>query len=170
MATEPASYALDFDGYVRARTQRLARLAFLLTGDVHLAEDLLQTSLAKVAPRWAQIVAAGDPTAYIRTVLVHTAIGWRRRAWHSETPTAPLPERATPDATAEVDGRERLRIALAQLAPRQRAAVVLRFYEDLSEHDVAAVMGCSVGTVKSQTAKALARLRVLLADTLEVMP
>ncbi len=150
-----------FAAFVRDRSTRLARTAFLLTADRHLAEDLLQATLAKVADRWTRIASQGDPTAYVRTVMLHTAISWRRRRWRSEVPTATLPERLASDpGGALVD--EGLRAALAQVPPRQRAALVLRYYDDLSEAETAEILGCSVGTVKSQTAKGLARLRSLL--------
>jgi RNA polymerase sigma-70 factor (sigma-E family) len=155
-----------FESFVRARSHRLARTAFLLTADRQLAEDLLQTTLAKVADRWEQIAGRGDPTPYLRKVMLHTAISWRRRRWSGEVPTATLPDAPSSDQGAAL-GDERLRAALAQVPPRQRAALVLRFYEDLSEADTAAALGCSVGTVKSQTAKALARLRSLLATDTE---
>jgi RNA polymerase sigma-70 factor (sigma-E family) len=160
-----AVVAIDagFDAFVRQHGQGLCRAALLLTGDRHLAEDLVQTALAKVAGRWDRVVAKGDPLPYVRTVVVRTAIAWRRRRWHGEVPTSPLPETSHTDQERAVDGRDRLRRALLLVPPRQRAALVLRFYEDLSEADTAAVMGCSVGTVKSQTAKGLARLRTLLA-------
>ena len=154
----------DFDSYVRLHSARLCRSAFLLTGDHQLAEDLVQTALAKVAPRWGRVVRAGDPTPYVRTVMVRTAIAWRRRRWRGEVPTAPLPDREHPDVSSATDSRERLRTALLRLAPRQRAAVVLRFYEDLSEAETARALGCAVGTVKSQTARGLAHLRAALSD------
>jgi RNA polymerase sigma-70 factor (sigma-E family) len=150
-----------FDAFVRDRSAGLARTAFLLTANRHAAEDLLQTTLVKIADRWTRIAATGDPTPYIRKVMLHTAISWRRRRWHGELPTAAVPEVASrDDGIAGVD--ERLRGALAQVPPRQRAALVLRYYDDLTEAETAAVLGCSVGTVKSQTAKGLARLRTLL--------
>src|SRR4051794_20955416 len=152
-----------FDAFVRQHGQALCRAALLLTGDRHLAEGLVQTALAKVAGRWERVVAKGDPLPYVRTVVVRTAIAWRRRRWHGEVPTSPLPETSHADPEHPVDGRDRLRRALLLVPPRQRAALVLRFYEDLSEADTAAAMGCSVGTVKSQTAKGLVRLRALLA-------
>jgi RNA polymerase sigma-70 factor (sigma-E family) len=156
---------LHFDAYVHERSPALLRLAFLLTGDTHLAEDLLQTSLVKVMGRWEQIAARGDPHAYVRKVLLHTAIGWRRRRWQGERPSERLPEPAgEADPASAADSRERLRRALLTLPPRQRAAVVLRHYEDLSEAEAARELGCSVGTVKSQTARGLDRLRTLLSD------
>jgi RNA polymerase sigma-70 factor (sigma-E family) len=152
----------DFDAFVRARRSALLRRAFLLTGDRHLAEDLVQTALAKVALRWSSVAAKGDPMPYARTVVVRTAIGWRRRRWSGEVPTEPLPETAHGDGLDVTDRRERVRQALLHLPARKRAALVLRFYDDLSEAETAEVLGCSVGTVKSQTAKGLARLRVAL--------
>jgi len=153
-----------FDAFVRERAGSLVRGAFLLTGDRQLAEDLVQTALAKVALRWSRVVAKGDPTPYVRVVVVRTAIAWHRRRWRGEVPSSPMPETSGADAAAVIARRDAQRRALLALPPRQRAAVVLRFYEDLSEVDTAAVMGCSVGTVKSQTAKALTRLRTLLGD------
>ncbi len=161
---QPAS-PLHFDAYVHDRSRALLRLAFLLTGDAHHAEDLVQTTLVKVMGRWDQLVAGGDPHAYIRKVLLHTALGWRRRKWQGERPSERLPDHADgPDDVAAVDSRERLRRALLELPPRQRAAVVLRHYEDLSEQEVARELGCSIGTVKSQTARGLDRLRALLSN------
>jgi RNA polymerase sigma-70 factor (sigma-E family) len=155
----------SFDRYVRERSQSLLRLAFLLTGDHHLAEDLVQTALARVLPRWPSIVERGDPHAYVRKVLVHTATGWRRRKWTGERATADVPDRPVGvDAESAAAQHERLRVALLGLAPRQRAAVVLRHYEDLTEAQTAAALGCGVGTVKSQTAKGLGHLRHLLSD------
>jgi RNA polymerase sigma-70 factor (sigma-E family) len=158
------SYDTDFDDFVRRRGQALCRAAFLLTGDRHLAEDLVQTALAKVYGKWSGIVAKGDPGPYVRAVLVRQAIAWRRRRWHGEVPTSPLPESNAADHGAAVASRDRLYRALGRLPVRQRAAIVLRYYEDLSEADTAAAMGCSVGTVKSQTAKGLARLRAVMGD------
>jgi RNA polymerase sigma-70 factor (sigma-E family) len=154
-----------FDTYVHERSSALLRLAFLLTGDAHLAEDLVQSSLVKVMGRWDEITAGGDPHPYMRTVLLRTALGWRRRRWAGERPSDRLPEGAdAADTAGTVVARERLRRALLALPPRQRAAVVLRHYEDLSEADVARALHCSVGTVKSQTARGLERLRSLLED------
>src|SRR5262245_42797002 len=138
-----------FDAFVRQHGQEMCRAAFLLTGDRQLAEDLVQMALAKVASRWEKIVAKGDATPYVRTTVVRMAIAWRRRRWHGEIPTSPLPETTGADQQSALDGRDRLRRALLLVPPRQRAALVLRFYEDMSEADTASAMGCSVGTVKS---------------------
>jgi RNA polymerase sigma-70 factor (sigma-E family) len=164
-------YVGSFDGYVQECGTALARTAFLLTGDRQLAEDLVQTVLAKIASRWDGLVERGHPGAYVRQTLVRTAIGWHRRRWRAETPSAHLPDRPLGDGTSTVDTRDALRRALLAMPSRQRATVVLRFYEDLGEAEVARLLGCSVGTVKSQTAKGLARLRALLdASSSETQP
>ena len=117
-AAQVSPYA-GFDAFVREHSQRLGRAAYLLTGDRHLAEDLVQTALAKVAIRWEQIVAKGDPAPYVRTVVIRTAIGWRRRRWHGEVPTSPLPETPDTTATRTFDSRDRLRRALLTVPPRR---------------------------------------------------
>ena len=148
----------DFDGFVESRSPRLLRTAYLLTRDWALAEDLLQTALTKAWFAWGRIEES--PEAYVRRTMVTTCTSWWRRKWRGEVATERMPE--TPDdcATAQLDDRRVLTDALATLPPRQRAVVVLRYYEDLTEAETARIMGCSLGTVKSQTAKALAKLRV----------
>jgi RNA polymerase sigma-70 factor (sigma-E family) len=155
----PVPQVIRFEDYVRARSASLVRAAYLLTGDRHLAEDLAQTALARVSVRWEAVVRRGDPDAYVRKTMLRTAIGWHRRRWVGERPTWPLPDVALGDPTVAVDAKERLRVALLSLTARQRAVVVLRFYEDRSEAEVARTLGCSIGAVKSQTAKGLAKLR-----------
>jgi RNA polymerase sigma-70 factor (sigma-E family) len=156
-----------FEDFVRARSAALARTAYLLTGDRHAAEDLLQDTLARVAERW-RTVARGDqdPEPYVRRVLYTRAVdGWRRRRRRPESLSATLPELGGEADDAEtVARRVVLRDALARLTPRQRAVLVLRFYEDRSEVDTARMLSCSVNTVKSQTRHALARLRALAPD------
>lgn len=148
----------DFHDFVVARRRALLRTAWLLTGDWDRAEDLVQTALLRCYPRWGRI-AEGDPEAYVRRALARLATSWWRRRWRGEIPTALLPERAERDIYAEVDLRSAVLVALAHLPPRQRAAVVLRYLDDLSEAQTAAALGCSVGTVKSQTSAALRKLR-----------
>ncbi len=150
-----------FRDYVAARQCALLRTARMLTGNQHTAEDLVQAALERVWPRWSRIVRDGDPDAYVRRVLVNTYSTWWRRKWRGEAPTSELPEVAAPDAYADADLADALRRLLPTLTPRQKAVVVLRFYEDLSEAATADTLGCSVGTVKSQTSKALARLRLM---------
>jgi RNA polymerase sigma-70 factor (sigma-E family) len=137
----------------------LLRTAYLLTGDSGTAEDLVQTALAKMIPRWGRLREPTAAEAYMRRVMTTTYLKWRRRRWHNEVPFDTLPDEAHPDAFGAVDLRDSLRRALATLTPRQRAIVVLRFYEDLSEERVADLLGCSVGTVKSTASRALAQLR-----------
>jgi RNA polymerase sigma-70 factor, ECF subfamily len=156
--------AISFETYVRSRWSALLRTAFLLTGDRQLAEDLLQTTLAKVLRRWDGLAQAANPDPYVRKVMLNTALRWRRRHWRAERPTDAVPDQPSTDSTAGVDARERLRRALITLPARQRAVIVLRFYEDQTEVQTAALLGCRPGTVKSQTAKAMAKLRARLAD------
>jgi len=146
----------EFDGFVTARGPSLLRTAFLLTGDRQRAEDLVQTALGKTWPRWSS-VAAGPREAYVRKVMLTTYIAWWRRRWNGEYPTSALPEQPAPDR--DLDQRRDLLTALASLPKGQRAVVVLRYFEDLTEAQTAELLGCSVGTVKSQTARALANLR-----------
>ena len=153
----------SFDEFVATRSTRLLRTAYLLTHDRALAEDLVQTSLAKAWFAWARI--DGQPDAYVRRVMVNTYSSWWRRRWNGEEATAELPERGVgsghrPADDVRVDDRTDLWRALARLPRRQRAVVVLRFYEDLSEAETAEIMQCSVGTVKSQASRALAKLRI----------
>jgi RNA polymerase sigma-70 factor (sigma-E family) len=150
----------EFDEFVRGRSRPLLQAAWLLTGDWQLAEDLLQTSLVKVYLSWGRIRETGNADAYARRVLVTTYVTARRRRWRAEVATATLPDHAdVGDQFAAVDLRRAVTDALQQLPRRQRAVVVLRYYCDLSERDVAEALGCSDGTVKSQAAKGLAALR-----------
>jgi RNA polymerase sigma-70 factor (sigma-E family) len=147
----------EFDVFVLTRTRPLLRTAYLLVGDEQRAEDLLQTALAKAWFAWRRI--EWDPEAYVRRVMVTTSASWWRRRWNGELPTADLPE--TPMTTPDMETHDHdLWMALRHLPPRQRAIVVLRYLEDRSERETALLMGCSVGTVKSQTARALAKLRL----------
>ena len=158
----------SFDAYVAARGSDLLRTAWLLTGDHQRAEDLVQTALGKVWPHWSRITRAGSGhyDAYVRRVMMTTYFAWWRRRWNGEYPTAVLPERAEPRREDLAELRQDLLRALAQLPKGQRAVVVLRYFDDLSEAQTAEQLDCSLGTVKSQTARAMAALRdnPLLAD------
>jgi RNA polymerase sigma-70 factor (sigma-E family) len=145
----------SFDEFVAARSRALLRTAYLLTRDHALAEDLLQTALTKAWFAWGRIDGNAEP--YVRRILVNTYASWWRRKWHGEHPTDELPERSVDGAAGEPTD---LWAAMARLPRRQRAVVVLRYFEDLTEAQAAEVLGCSVGTVKSQTSKALAKLRI----------
>jgi RNA polymerase sigma-70 factor (sigma-E family) len=165
----------DFDSYVRASGPRLKRLAFLLTGDVYTAEDLLQSAYAKVLPRWRQVSRYDNPDAYVRRVMVSIRTSWWRRLRDREVLTGELPDRLQGPGVGSAPGRDvaadegeidRVLRALRTLPRRQQVAVVLRHYCDLSEAETAAVMGISAGGVKSQTSKGLAALRVTLTPTM----
>lgn len=152
----------EYAAFVEIAWQRHLRLALLLTGNRWQAEELLQDSLVKLYERWRRLSRTGDLHAYLRKVLVnnHTSL-WRRR--RRENLVADVPDRAGSGGVS-ADALV-LRDALRALPPRQRAVVVLRHYEDLSEREVARTLGCAIGTVKSQHAKALARLRQSMADS-----
>lgn len=150
-----------FAEFVAARSTALLRAAWLLTGDRGKAEDLLQTVLAAVWPRWSRIADGGSPEAYVRRSLFTTSLSWRRRRWRFEVPEADVPAGAGP-ADGVADGcadRDAVRRALAGLSAQQRAVVVLRYVEDQSVEQTAEVLGCSAATVKVQAGRALARLR-----------
>ncbi|GAB4054129.1 SigE family RNA polymerase sigma factor [Catellatospora paridis] len=166
-----------FDDYVQARLGKWSRVAYLLAGDHHAAEDLLQNALFKLALQWRK-ARIDAPDAYIRKILYHEHVSRWRRSHHlrSEYLTDRMPEPATGrDMAADTIRRVLLHQALEKLTRKQRAVIVLRFFEDLSEPDAAAALGVSIGTVKSQTSRALARLRevapelhVLVKETREV--
>ena len=147
-----------FADFVAARSPRLLHVAYLLTRDRGQAEDLLQTALAHAWSGWGRI--NGDPEAYVRRILINTYTAWWRRKWNGEIPTGRLPEPPVADPHRPVDDREEMLAALRRLPRQQRAVLVLRYYEDLSEVDIAELLGISPGTVKSHTHKALATLRL----------
>jgi RNA polymerase sigma-70 factor (sigma-E family) len=147
-----------FGLFVAARSRHLLQTAYLLTGDRHRAEDLLQTALTRAYLRWDRI-SSDDPEGYVRRILANAQIDWWRRRSSREEPTASLPETAEADRSAEVEVRDAVLTALAELPRRQRAVVVLRYFEDLSEAEIAQTLGCSPGTVKSAASRAMAKLR-----------
>lgn len=155
-----------FEEYVAARQAVLFRSALLLTGHRQDAEDLLQAALTKLAERWHAIQRDGSPDAYMRTVMYHQWISWwrRRRHHHEYALDASRDLVADGDLASEGALRVALVTVLRQLTPKQRAVVVLRYYEDLPEADVARILGCGVGTVRSQVHRTLARLRELCPD------
>lgn len=149
-----------FAAFVARSWDQHLRVARLLTGDPYRAEELLQDSLVRLYQHWRRVSRRGDPQAYLRRMLVNgNTSSWRRR--RREHLVAESPERADPSAVP-AEPAEELRRALLTLPPRQRAVVVLRYYADLGEREVAAVLGCSVGSVKTHNSRALARLRSLL--------
>ena len=152
----------EFTEFVHASWAALYRTAYLMLGDRTEAEDLVQTALAKTYAAWSRVREVEAAQGYARTVLVNTASSWfRKKSWRNERPTETLPE---PHHEIDPTDRPALIGALSQLPPRQRAVIVLRYYEDLSVAQAASALGCSEGTVKSQTSDALNRLRGLLGD------
>ncbi len=158
------SVEADFRQFVAARSASLQRTAYLLVGDWSHAEDVLQTALTKTYLAWKRLGEIEAVEAYARRVLVTTATSWWRRRWHGERPTEIMPEHATPDLLDERLERHVMWRHVQALPTRQRAVLVLRFYEDLTEAETARVLGVAVGTVKSQSARALATLRNRLAE------
>ena len=155
----------EFDGFVLTRSRALLRSAYLLVQDEGLAEDLLQTALTKAWFAWKRIE---DPEAYVRRIMVTTSASWWRRRWNRETPTDEPQEPRMATRLDEPADSQDLWVAIGHLPRRQRAVVVLRYLEDRTEADTASLMGCSVGTVKSQCAKALAKLRTDAARASDV--
>lgn len=146
---------MDFAEFVAARGRALWRAAWLLTGDAAMAEDLVQTALAKAWPHYDRVAGNGSFEAYVRRAMVTTYASWRGRKWHGEVPTADLPDAAEAQPVPDPD----LMRALAGLSPRQRAVVVLRYFEDLTEAEAADALACSVGSVKTHHSRALEHLR-----------
>lgn len=150
----------EFAEFVVLRSPALHRTAYLMVGDRGLAQDLLQEALTKTYVAWPRLRDRSKAEAYARKAVTTTAIGWyRRRQWSSERAAERLPDSTQPGHEDQVADQEWLWQALQALPPRQRAALVCRFYDDLSEADTAAVMGCAPGTVKSQVSAGLNRLR-----------
>ncbi|MER7365569.1 SigE family RNA polymerase sigma factor [Nonomuraea wenchangensis] len=158
-----------FTAFLDTHQRPLLRLCYLLTGEVHLAEDLLQSVLVRMLGRWPKLRHIDHLDAYARKALVNQYISWRRRRGSGEVLRSELPERAHSSEDSAVL-RIVLRQALMRLTPKQRAVLVLRFYEDRTEREVADLMGCSVGTVKSQAHHALARLRALAPELASHLP
>jgi RNA polymerase sigma-70 factor (sigma-E family) len=153
----------SFEEYVVARGDALLRFAYVLSGDRYLAEDLVQEVLARVHGRWHRMAHVEQPDAYLRTAVVRQFLSWRRRRASGETPTDPMPERASAvdTATRQATQDEMWRL-LATLPRKQRAVLVLRFYEDLPDPEIAEVLGCRPATVRAHASRGLARLRRLL--------
>jgi RNA polymerase sigma-70 factor (sigma-E family) len=151
----------DFPAYFTASWPRMYRTALAIAGDAASAEDACQAAFAKAYASWSRVCAADHPDAYVRRMVVNEVLGTRRSAWwRRERPHAevgePPPRPSFEDGVAD---RSTLWDAVGGLPPRQRAVIVLRYYEDLSEEQIAAALGCSRGTVKSQASAALANLR-----------
>jgi RNA polymerase sigma-70 factor (sigma-E family) len=155
----------DFERFVAENADSLVRTAYLIAGDLHEAEDLVQEALFKVASKWPRVSRMESPVAYARRIVVNQALhgSSRRSRRRAELGTGPPAAAAT--AAVELDIHDDLFDALAELPPRQRAALVLRYFLDLSEAEVASALGCSLGTVKSSTSRGLRRLEQTLRPT-----
>lgn len=149
-----------FRDYVRERSRALLRTAYLLTGNRADAEDLVQSALAKTYLAWDRIEDRGALDGYVRRAMVNTHISWWRRRRVEEYPTDEVPDQAVADHAVSSDIQEALRRAVDRLPQRMRAAVMLRFYEDMTEAEIAEVLGVSLGTVKSTVSRAVAKLRI----------
>jgi RNA polymerase sigma-70 factor (sigma-E family) len=174
IAGERVGQALDldeFDAFVRARTPALLRTAYLLTGDQQLAEDLVQTALAKTSLAWRRLQRSDNAEAYVRQVMYHQQVSWWRRRRVAEKLSDAVPETPS-ESGAEDRAATRLAVhsALMRLTPSQRAVLVLRYFDDQPDSVVADLLGISVGTVKSQTHKALAKLRAVAPELAEFHP
>lgn len=153
--SEPAE---TFDGFVLARGPHLLRFAYSLVGDRGLAEDLVQEALVKAYRRWDGRVGAERPEPYVRRIVVNTFVSWRRRRSSTEVP-GPVPERSRVDGVDALVQRDLMWRLLAGLPHRQRAVLVLRYFEGLPDSEIAALLGCAEGTVRSLAARAFATLR-----------
>ena len=161
---------MDFDEYVAARGPALERYAFVLTGDLHRSQDLVQTALVKAYRRWGWVQSADQPDAYVRRIVTRTYLDWRRRRSSHELPVADVPDVVGADPTEEVVGRDEVRRALARLSPKQRAVLVLRHYEGYDDAKIAAVLGCSEGTVRTHASRGAQRLKEALQSMMEELP
>ena len=151
----------EFAEFVRARLPALLRHAVVLTGDPALAEDVVQEVLARAHGRWDRIVRMELPEAYVRKMIVNEYLSWRRRfARVQPVESVPVPASDAPDHASRHADRDALRAELARLPRQQRVVLVLRFYEDMSDAQIADVLGCTPGTVRGHASRALARLRV----------
>ncbi len=156
------SIPVTFEEYAAARGPSLLRFAYLTCRDRQLAEDLVQEALTKAYPHWGRVQRADNPEAYLRRIVLNQLLSWRRRRWWTqesstaEPPESPGPQRDVGDDHGDRDAVWRM---LGTLPPRQRAALVLRYYEDLDDATIASVLGCSPATVRAHVSKASARLR-----------
>jgi len=148
----------EFEAFVTARGPALLRFAFMLTRDAGLAEDLVQEALIRAYGRWSQLVRLDSPEAYVRRIVVNQMLSWRRRRSTGEVPGS-APEHGTPDATDALAERDLVWRVIGGLPARQRAVLVLRYYEALTDREIADVLDCAEGTVRSLAARAFETLR-----------
>ena len=157
----------EFTDFVAEHGGQLLRTACLVTGDAHLGEDLLQTALAKAYGSWARVRQADHPVAYVRRLMINAHLSWLRRLTNTERTVETFPDVGSGDPQGAHADSDELRLALLQLSVRVRTAVVLRYFEDLSEAETARLMGCSVSTVNNHVSRGLAALRGLLVPRRE---
>ena len=151
---------MDFEDYVAARGRALERYAFVLSGDAHTAQDLVQTALLKAYRRWRRVTAAEHPDAYVRRIVTTSYLDWRRRRGNAEEPVGELPDTGSGQDLADgVVRRDELRRALGTLTPQQRAVLVLRHYEGYDDAAIANVLNCGEGTVRTHASRGAERLR-----------
>ncbi|WP_067503819.1 SigE family RNA polymerase sigma factor [Actinoplanes sp. TFC3] len=160
----------DFRAFVEAHRDALVRTAYLIMGDRGHAEDLVQSALEKTHRRWNRVGTMAAPVAYVRKTMVNTATSWRRRRRVPEVPLLASHAGQPVDPYGASDERHRVVAALRKLPPKMRAVLVLRYFEDLSEAETAEALGCSLGTVKSQSSRGLARLREQLTISAVAAP
>ncbi|HEY3736426.1 MAG TPA: SigE family RNA polymerase sigma factor [Jatrophihabitans sp.] len=160
---------MRFEEYAAASLDPLFRFASVLTGDRGIAEDVVQDVLTKLHQRWGELSRVTNLDAYVRRMVVNEYLSWRRR-WARILPSASVqvPEDDAPDAATQHAERDNLATELKALPPKQRAAIVLRFYEDMSDEDAAVILGCSPSTVRTHVSRALRALRISLADDREL--
>jgi RNA polymerase sigma-70 factor (sigma-E family) len=151
---------VTFEEYVAVRGAALVRFARLLTGDPHQAEDLVQDALAKAYLRWNRMIATEQPDAYLRRMVINGSRSWWRRRTNRETPTAAPADQVAPgQMETETVERDEMWQRIIRLPGRQRTVLVLRYYEDLDDAAIAAILGCSAGTVRTHVMRALNTLR-----------
>ena len=160
----------EFTDFVAEHGRQLLRTACLVTGDAHLGEDLLQTALAKAYGSWTRVSAADHPVAYVRRMMINAHLSWVRRLTNTEQVIETIPELGSGDLQSAHADSDEMRQALRRLSTRVRTALVLRYFEDLSEADTAALMGCSRSTVNNHVTRGLAALRVLLSPADDLTP
>jgi RNA polymerase sigma-70 factor (sigma-E family) len=154
----------EFSGWVAARGPALERYAYVLTGDRHRAQDLVQNALLRVYRHWHRISRLEHPDAYVRRMVTNQYLDWRRRRQNAETSDPADGDRAFPDLAIGVVERDELARALQRVTPHQRTVLVLRHVEGLDDEAIAAVLGCSVATVRSHAARGRERLRIVLTE------
>jgi RNA polymerase sigma-70 factor (sigma-E family) len=161
-----SGWSEEFRAFARDRASPLHKSAYLLCGDWHLAHDHVQEALARAYQHWPRVRRADNPDAYVRRILINEVRDRHRRRREKDLPVASFSaEPATPDAAEDIARRDRLRRALLALPMQQRATIVLRYFEGLTQRETAQALGCSEGTVKSQSSRALSTLRTFLDRT-----